>query len=53
MSEAPQRVIKRQVVMADGRYLIFYDFVPSAGVASLEPAVQISETTANKSAEEK
>lgn len=34
MGEAPQRVIKRRIVMADGRYLIFYDFAPPDGKCS-------------------
>jgi hypothetical protein len=31
-------MIKRQVAMADGRYLIFYAFAPSDGPASSDRA---------------
>ena len=35
MSKAPEKMIKRQVVMADGRYLIFYHLCAFAIVPHL------------------
>jgi hypothetical protein len=38
--------------MADGRYLIFYEFESAPGVVSSDRVVQISQITADRSAEE-
>lgn len=52
MSKAPEQMIKRQVVLADGRYLIFYTFAPADGLGSSHLAVPISEAEADKPAGE-
>jgi len=39
MIEAPKKIIKREIVLADGRYLIFYTFAPSESPHSSQLAV--------------
>jgi hypothetical protein len=44
MSKGFEKMIKRQVVMADGRYLIFYTFAPCDRPGSSNRADPIPET---------
>ena len=52
MIEAPEKMIKQQIVLADGRYLIFYTFVPADRLASSRTADPIPDAKAAKSPEE-
>ena len=52
MSKASEKMIKRQVMMADGRYLIFFTFAPSDGPASSKHADCVPQAKAAKPAEE-
>jgi hypothetical protein len=52
MSKASEKMIKRQVVMADGRYLIFYTFAPFDRPASSDRADPVPEAKSAKPAEE-
>ena len=52
MIKGAKKIIKREIVLADGRYLIFYTFAPADHLASSRPAVPIPDTKAAKSAEE-
>jgi hypothetical protein len=51
MSKASEQINKRQVVMADGRYLIFYTFGPSDRHGSSHTPAPIPKAKADKSAE--
>lgn len=52
MIEAPKKMIKQQIVLADGRYLIYYTFAPADRPGSTRPADPIPDAKAAKSAEE-
>lgn len=52
MSKASEQIRKRKVVMADGRYLIFYTFTPFDRAGSSETNVPIQEAKADKSDKE-
>lgn len=52
MIEAPKKTTKREIVLADGRYLIFYTFAPADRLGSSRFADPIPDARAAKSAEE-
>jgi hypothetical protein len=52
MSRASEEIKKREVVMADGRYLIFYTFAPFDRHGSPRTNVPIPEAKADKSDKE-
>jgi hypothetical protein len=52
MIKAPKKLIKEQIELADGRYLIFYTFAPADRLASSRRADPIPDGKAAKSAEE-
>lgn len=53
MSKASEKMIKRRVIIADGRYLIFYTFTSSDRPASSHRADSVPGAKAAKPAEEK
>jgi hypothetical protein len=52
MSGASDKINKRPVVTAEGRYFIFYTFAPSDRPGSSHPAIPIPKAKADKSAGE-
>jgi hypothetical protein len=52
VNKASEKMIKRQVVMADGRYLIFYTFAPPGFSGSSHRTDATPEANAPKPAEE-
>lgn len=52
MNKVSEKMIKRQVVMADGRYLIFYTFAPPDFSGSSHHVDAVPEAKAPKPVEE-
>ena len=52
LSKPSEKIIKRRVVLPDGRYLIFYIFEPADIPDSLRPQVAESETLMEAPGEE-
>lgn len=52
MSKGSEKIIKRQVVLPDGRYLIFYTFAPCDRLDSSHPDLPSTKAKADKTAEE-
>ena len=46
MIQAPEKMIKQQIELADGRYLIFYTFADADRLASSRPADPIPDAKA-------
>ena len=53
MSKVLEEMNKRQIVLEDGRYMIFYTFAPSDRLGPSSVAVLIPEVIPDESAEEK
>jgi hypothetical protein len=52
MNKASEKMIKRQAVMADGRYILFYTFAPFDRPSSSHRADPVPEAKTAKPAEE-
>ena len=52
MTEAPERMSQQRVLLADGRYLIFYHFAPRERVGPSLSAIPIPRAKNGKPAEE-
>jgi hypothetical protein len=52
MSKVPEEINKRQIVLEDGRYMIFYTIAPSHDLGPEEVPVAFPEATPDQPEEE-
>lgn len=52
MSKVLEEMNNRQIVLEDGRYMIFYTFAPSDRLGPSGPPIPIAEVTADEPEEE-
>lgn len=52
MTNVPEKMSQKRVLLPDGRYLIFYTFAPADSIACLRPVDANKDAKVIKSAEE-